>query len=208
MPSKPIARRWNVLGICLAWSTLMTAHGPPAGANEAPVIVTRAEWKASPALSRIAARKQTPRYITIHHTGAAQNSKRNVEYKMRSLQRFSQKKTKLASGRVKPAWLDVPYHYYIGLSGRIAEGRDIQVAGDTNTNYSTEGHIQIVLEGNFEKHEPSSAQLKSLVKLTDWLSYKWKVPADRIRSHKHYASTLCPGEHLVGVIKSLREKNN
>ena len=68
---------------------------------------------------------------------------------MRNLQRFSQKRERLASGKMKVAWADVPYHFVINAAGQIAQGRDINFAGDTNTNYNPKNHIQIVLQGNF-----------------------------------------------------------
>ena len=81
---------------------------------------------------------------------------------MVSLQRFSQTASRLDTGKLKPVWFDIPYHFYIAVDGKIADGRSIKFVGDTNTDYNPTGHALVVLEGNFENEEPSPDQLKSL----------------------------------------------
>ena len=89
-----------------------------------------------------------------------------LEKKMQNLQAFSQRDDKLASGKFKPAWFDVPYHYYIAVDGRIAEGRELKYVGDTNTEYDPTGHALVVVEGSFNTEEPTKAQIDSLKKMT------------------------------------------
>ena len=124
---------------------------------------------------------------------------------MRSLQAFSQSEGILAGGRRKPAWPDVPYHFYIGLDGRIAEARDINFVGDTNTDYDPTGHVLIVLEGNFEKEHASQQQLRALDELSLWLAVTWKIPAAKIKGHRDYAATACPGKNLLNKLPRLRK---
>jgi hypothetical protein len=123
---------------------------------------------------------------------------------MQALQQFSQREDKLASGKLKPAWPDVPYHFYIDCHGNIAEGRELQYVGDTNTEYNPAGHILVVLEGNFENGQPAPEQLASMQNLVSWLAYRWHVPASRIRGHQDYAETLCPGKNLESRLDDLR----
>ena len=125
---------------------------------------------------------------------------------MKNLQRFSQKRERLASGKMKKAWADVPYHFLINGRGQIAQGRDINFSGDTNTNYNPRHHIQIVLEGNFMKEQPTKAQLSKLKNLVTSLAQKWKIPASKIKGHKNHASTLCPGTNLINKIPALRHQ--
>ncbi|HWT00164.1 MAG TPA: peptidoglycan recognition family protein [Pyrinomonadaceae bacterium] len=146
------------------------------------------------------------RRITIHHTASPQKAGVTVEKKMRSLQSFSQSKSRLASGANKPAWPDVPYHYYIAADGRIAEGRDLKYVGDTNTDYDPAGHALVVLEGNFEKEQPSPAQVESLRALAAWLSAEYGLPASEIKGHSDYASTACPGKNLKKALPTLRQE--
>ncbi|MBK6725453.1 MAG: N-acetylmuramoyl-L-alanine amidase [Acidobacteria bacterium] len=91
-----------------------------------PMIISRADWKAQKAIGE--GRPHSIRYITIHHTGELQKPGRTIEAKMQSLQNFSQSVSKLASGKTKPAWFDVPYHFYIATDGKIAEGRELGFA--------------------------------------------------------------------------------
>lgn len=168
-----------------------------------PKIVSRQQWGAKPVGPK--AKRHEIRLITIHHTGVAQNPKRSLEDKLRGLQAFSQREDKLADGRTKPAWPDIPYHYYISTDGRIGEGRETFYAGDTNTEYDPTGHLLIVVEGNFEIETPLPAQMRSLRQLTLWAAHRWQVAPRLIEGHKdHSAQTSCPGKALDAQLGDLR----
>ena len=170
-----------------------------------PAMISRAMWKAAPA--RTGMKPQTPKFITIHHTAERQSAKRSIEQKLRNLQDFSQRPGKLDSGKTKPAWPDVPYHFYIAADGKIGEGRNPNFAGDTNTEYDPTGHILIVLEGNFEIEKPTAAQLRALPRLTSWLMASYRIAASRIKGHNDYAKTACPGKNIKAEIKRLQQGN-
>ena len=171
----------------------------------APEIVPRAGWGAQPADKGLM-QAQRPREIVIHHTAEAQRPEQTLAQKLQLLQRFSRALGKV-QGRAKPAWGDVPYHFYVDAVGRIAEGRDLNYAGDTNTPYSTAGRIQIVLEGHFDKEQPSAAQLRSLDRLVIWLAAKHAIPAAKISGHNdHVPTSDCPGRALKAYLPTLRAK--
>jgi hypothetical protein len=169
-----------------------------------PNILSGEAWKARKPISGM--KEHKPRYLTIHHTASPQNAKASLAQKMSNLQHFSQKDALLATGRFKPAWADVPYHFYIDVNGEIAEGRETKYVGDTNTPYDPTGHIQIVLEGNFEQEEPSTRQLQSLEQLTVWLSLVWRIDPSLVKGHKDYIGTACPGKNLETKLPGLRQK--
>lgn len=176
---------------------------PVAGHDLKPPILTRDQWGAKlPVLER---KWQVPTYITIHHAGVPTKPDVSTAQKLRNLQAFSQREDKLASGRTKPAWPDVPYHYYIGTDGIIAEGRQFVYVGDTNTEYDPTGHVLICLEGNFETEQPTPAQLESMRKMTLWLAHEWRIKPEHIKSHKDYAKTECPGAALYKELPALRQ---
>jgi hypothetical protein len=202
--------RTGVLGQLCATGLAAAAFGvaaaslAPAQAGAAPEIVPRSAWGANPAKTEMM-KPQTPREIVIHHTSVKQQPKLSLARKLRGLQGFSQKPGTV-NGRPKAAWGDMPYHFYIDSAGRIGEGRDVGYAGDTNTRYSTANRIQIVLEGHFDKQEPSPAQLQSLDRLVVWLAAKYRVPAGKISGHNDHVSTDCPGKHLKSYLPTLRQK--
>lgn len=169
-----------------------------------PRIVSRQEWKAKDAVGQM--QPHTAQRITVHHTASPQKEGVAIEKKMQALQNFSQSRSRLASGGYKPAWPDVPYHYYIAVDGQIAEGRDIKYVGDTNTDYDPTGHALVVLEGNFEKEQPSAKQLESLRELVAWLAASYRIPASEIKGHNEYASTACPGAHLKSALITIRRE--
>lgn len=170
---------------------LMVVASPAAALD----IVTRNEWAAKLPLFEMAS--QEPVRITIHHTGTPRRPAKSIEQKLRSLQAFSQSNDKLADGRRKKAWADVPYHFYVDALGQVAEGRDVNSVGDTNTNYDPTGHIAVVVEGNFEVEIPSEDQKQALMELLRELTARHGIPVENTGHHGTFASTLCPGINLT-----------
>lgn len=192
----------------LALSLVAVATGPALAAGDVagPLIVARAEWKAAPANIALM-RPQTAKGIIVHHTGEKQNWKSTLEKKLRGLQGFSMRPgTVGGTGKAKPAWGDMPYHFYIDATGRIGEGRDVAYAGDTNTGYVTDGYIQLVLEGEFGKETPDPRQLDALDKLTIMLAGKYRIAATSISGHNDHAKSECPGKNFKPYLDELRTK--
>jgi hypothetical protein len=163
-----------------------------------PAILDRGGWKAKPALPGM--KEQKPLAIILHHTGVRQNPDVALDAKLRGLQSFSQRPGHVSPTRTKPAWPDVPYHYYVDYAGRIAEGREVQYAGDTNTGYDTTSYVQVVVEGEFEQETPAPEQISSLRKILVWLMLAWNVPLEKISIHKDHAPTTCPGRNFVAML--------
>lgn len=162
----------------------------------------RAAWGAEPPALPLRAHRINR--ITIHHTASRQAPVRATDEKLRGLQPFSQTESVLASGRVKPLWADVPYHFYVAVDGTVAEARPWRFVGDSNTPYDPSGHLLIVMEGNFEE-ELTPAQQQSLERLVAVMVRRFRVPPENVAAHKDFAETLCPGEHLYALLPRLRE---
>src|SRR5262249_31695197 len=143
-----------------------------------PDIVSRAMWRARPALPGM--QEQQVRGIILHHSGVRKNFAAAIEAKMQSLQSFSQRAGRVSPTVTKPSWADVPYHFYIDTSGRIAEGRSPRFASDTNTKYDTSGYIQVVVEGDFEQETVEPKQLAALRDLLVWLMRTRKLGPETI----------------------------
>ncbi len=173
-------------------------------ASAAPLeIMSRTTWKAKVPDAKLM-KQQEPRSIVIHHTSVRQQPNVSLERKMQGLQSFSRVPGKVGNNP-KPAWGDVPYHFYVDARGRVAEGRDINFAGDSNTKYDLKDRIQVVLEGDFEREEPSAQQLAALQELLTMLSAKYKIPAKKITGHNDHAATDCPGTNLKRHFQNLRK---
>jgi hypothetical protein len=156
-------------------------------------IITVEQWGGTPAADSLA-RKHSIIYITLHHAGVPFPEGKDIIQYMRNLQKWS---------RTEKKWIDLPYHYVIGLDGTIYEGRDIRYAGDTNTEYDPAGHALIEVVGNFEEVEPNQKQLDAVVRTMTMLSAKYSVPVDSIRAHRDYSSkTVCPGKNLYPYIQN------
>jgi hypothetical protein len=168
------------------------AHAVPLAGVERSIVPV-ASWGGTPADPALA-RKQTISYITLHHQGEPFPAGKDPVQYLRNLQTWS---------RTTKHWLDIPYHYIIDLDGRIYAGRDINYAGDTNTEYDPMGHALIEVVGNFEEVEPNQKQLDAVVDLMAMLAAKYHVPVARIASHRDYsAQTVCPGKNLYRYVES------
>ncbi|WP_299823759.1 peptidoglycan recognition family protein [uncultured Pontibacter sp.] len=165
--------------------------------------LTRGEWGANAPVLPMRSHKLA--YLTIHHTATKQLPDKSLTDKMKALQQFSQQESKLGDGRTKQPWADIPYHLYVDVHGQVAEGRDINYAGDSNTGYDPAGHLLVVVEGNFEEEEITAKQMETLRLLVPALAKKYKITADRLGTHKDYASTLCPGSKLYAQLPYFRQ---
>lgn len=128
-------------------------------------------------------------HVTLHHTGDAQPLRPEDDpvRRLRGLQSW---------GARDRNWWDVPYHFLMDLEGKIYEGRDYHYMGETNTAYDPGGHFLISIIGNYERQEPTAAQLESIAALMAWAFKEFDLPLDRLGGHYNYATTTCPGKHL------------
>jgi hypothetical protein len=170
----------------------------PAGVRFLP----RAAWNANAPV--LPMKTHTPERITIHHTATRQAPARSLAEKMQGLQRFSQREDSLADGRRKRQWADVPYHLYVAVDGEVAEGREWRYVGDSNTPYDPTGHFLIVLEGSFDSDTLTRGQREALDALVVAAARRWRIPAERIASHRDYAQTRCPGRNVYSELPRLR----
>ena len=155
-------------------------------------IVPVAAWGGTPA-DPAQAHLQTITHITLHHQGEPFKPGTDPQQYLRKLQKWS---------RATKHWVDIPYHYIIDLDGKIYEGRKIDYAGDTNTEYDPRGHALIEVVGNFEEVQPNQQQLDAVVKLMAVLAKKYAVPLDHIASHRDFSTqTVCPGANLYRYVQ-------
>jgi hypothetical protein len=177
--------------LCVLLAT-QAAHAAPSLADVEKSIVSVSSWGGTPA-DPAQVRKQSISYITLHHQGEPFPPGTDPVQYLRHLQSWS---------RSTKHWADIPYHYIIDLDGKIYEGRNINYAGDTNTEYDPMGHALIEVVGNFEEVEPNQKQLDAVVDLMAMLAAKYHVPVERIASHRDYSTqTVCPGKNLYRYVQ-------
>ncbi|MCU0882742.1 MAG: peptidoglycan recognition protein family protein [Hyphomonadaceae bacterium] len=177
------------------------AIAPKAASAKPYPYLNRAAWGArAPLLGGVA---HNPARIVLHHTATPINMARSLASKLRGLQRFSQSDAPLADGRMKAAWIDLPYHYYVGWDGTVGEARDPLLRADTNTAYDPTGALQVCLEGNFEIEWPTVLQIASLEVLVAELTARFGITAP-IVTHKELTLTQCPGQNFDVALARLR----
>ena len=165
-----------------------------AAAAPAISVIPASQWGGVAATSTTAPAKHRIERITLHHGGVLIDPEKTTESYLQSLQAWS---------RREKGWSDLPYHYLIDKQGRVFEGRDINIPGDTNTGYNTGGHALIVVLGNFEEEQPNDAQLKAIVDTMATLTIRYDLPVNTIASHRDYSSvTVCPGKNLTFYLQS------
>jgi hypothetical protein len=95
-------------------------------------------------------------------------------------------------------WADVGYHYLIGKSGAVYEGRDIRARGAHVAGYNT-GTIGVCLLGNFEEDTPPPVQIAAAHTLIGWLATTFALT--HIDGHRAFNDwTQCPGVNLTASL--------
>jgi hypothetical protein len=132
-------------------------------------------------------------FIIIHHSASESGSVESIHEEHRS--------RKDADGN---PWLGIGYHFVIGNGHGMNDGTvqptfrwDEQIHGahSGNAMFNTRG-IGICLIGNFEKAQPTKAQLQSVRKLVRALAVRHGIPRENLMGHASVKATACPGKHF------------
>ena len=196
-------------------------------------IISRKEWKARPAKQTevIEARVEeamvprgSARYLTVHHTGVPA-SRAPLAQKMQKHQAlmFDYSISSEEHGRTTTKHIflrDSPYHFFIDAAGHVAEGRELHFAAFSNTTYLTpiKQHITIAVEGDFNREEPSDAQMRSLIELLADVAKRYSIKLADINYHQNVVAkrvqadgsvqygTDCPGKNLIARFAEIRSE--
>ncbi len=155
-------------------------------------IISREDWNAS---NPKPYKTQIPERITIHHEGEYFSPDSNAAKFIKKVQTWGMSEAR--------NWTDIPYHFLIGLDGKIYEGRNVYTAGETATEYDPTGHLLISCIGNFEEQDVPKAQLESLINLIAFCCKKYQISPETIASHRDYSNqTVCPGTNLYKYLEN------
>ncbi|MEM6730719.1 MAG: N-acetylmuramoyl-L-alanine amidase [Myxococcota bacterium] len=153
----------------------------------------RASWGARP--TRCTTRDSGFDRITIHHTAGPNNDPLSTPARLRQLQSAHM------DGR---GWCDVGYHFIVSQDGRLWEARSLPLRGAHTANHNSR-NIGISYAGNYETALPSNSQLQNGADLLAMLAKDHAIPLDgsRIKGHRDFGATLCPGEFLYSQLGTL-----
>jgi len=103
--------------------------------------------------------------------------------------------------RTDRGWADVAYHYFVGQSGIVYEGRDVTVRGAHVGGFNT-GSVGVCLLGDFTQITPPPAQIVAARDLIRWLTDK--LALTHLAGHNDFnAETQCPGTNLIPLLATL-----
>lgn len=154
-------------------------------------IIPRSAWNARPPKDRNPMANENSG-LFVHHTVAASPTTEAAERaEMRNLQNFHM------DGR---GYLDLAYSFVVAHpSGRVYEGRGVDVAGAHTEGYNSTAYGVAVM-GNFEGDTPTPAVIDSL----RWLRRDYLRLGDRpVRGHRDVNPTACPGRNLYARLSDL-----
>ena len=144
------------------------------------------------------------RKITVHHTGNGVFTDRGVAEVKDELQT-------VLRGEMAMGHDDIAYHYVIDPAGRVWAGRSLRWQGSHVRNWkgidNRVGNVGVMVLGNFERQQPTQAQLATLQTFVIQLQKQHKVPSQKrkggaidknhgVFTHQQLSPTECPGDSL------------
>lgn len=95
-------------------------------------------------------------------------------------------------------WADIGYHFGVGRSGQVFEGRDLAARGTHVEGFNT-GSVGIVFFGNFQIAYPPQEQTEAGRHLIDWLTLR--LGLTHLAGHGEFNDfTVCPGAHMLDYL--------
>lgn len=159
----------------------------------------RSRWHPRPvALSNSVPMSRIHR-ITVHHTAGPSfwgHDEQSVANEIRRIQRYHQK---------DQGWADIGYHFLIDRTGRIWQGRELQLQG-AHARDKNAGNIGIAVLGNYMRQDLTAAQRESLRDFLRVLCARYEIPPREIYTHREICNgqTACPGPNLARFVDETR----
>ena len=181
---------------------------------QAPSITTRSQWRAEAATGQI---RGMPSYthIVVHHAaGNFATTLSEGKRQVANIQRFHQKNR---------GWIDIGYHFLIDAGGNIYQGRTFKeskplaqkptLALGAHVRNQNSGKIGVCLLGCY--HPPAvipcndvltSSATDALVTLISFLCDAYGIPPSKIKGHRDFLNTSCPGNILFAELSKIRRR--
>lgn len=190
-------RAFRTTGAVVAAALATPLVTPPPRAGSAPagvagVVLPREAWGARP--PRPGGTPQTITRMTVHHSAVALPDNRGIVARLQQHQRYHMD---------DKGWVDIAYHYAVDRNGNVFALRDTAIAGDTATDYDTEGHFLVLCEGDFDQEQVSEAQLDGAALIFAWAAKRFGITTATLASHREVTPvTSCPGTGLEAHMTS------
>jgi hypothetical protein len=142
----------------------------------------------------------TPNRITIHHTVTPTSDSMSPQARLRNIQNYH---------RNVLGWCDIGYNFLVSRDGRLWEGRGAARLGTHVANNNT-GNVGISFMGTHTSTQATSTQLDRVAALVRGLRTQYGIATNssRIKGHRDYNSTACPGNALYGQIGTIINRAN
>jgi hypothetical protein len=171
----------------------------PAAPSPFPGVISRTAWARGEPEPTLMNPMLPVRYVTVHHDGLDRLETGTARPTM------ADRIELYRVGHRGKGWGDIGYHFVIDRAGAVWQGRDLRWQG-AHVKDRNEGNVGILVMGNFEIQEPTTAQLRSLRDHLRAVCAYYSVPWTRVFSHREWpgAQTLCPGRNLQRAFVSIR----
>lgn len=159
-------------------------------------VIARREWAGAGPIMSLANPLNGVQRITVHHDGM------NV-FTSTSRADAARRLEGIREAHVGQDWADIGYHYIVDPAGRVWEGRPIALQG-AHVKDQNEHNIGVMVMGNFEESRPTPAALTTLDLFVGSLMQRYRVPLNRVYTHRELGSTACPGRNLQTYMVATR----
>jgi hypothetical protein len=134
--------------------------------------------------------------MAIHHTETPTNDSISPQARLRQIQSYHMDVR---------GWCDIGYHYLMSRDGRLWEGRPGYLRGAHAGGGNNTGNIGVSVMGSHGGTQITDTQLASIASLVRGLAGDHGVELNRtrIKGHREYKSTSCPGNALFGQLDEI-----
>lgn len=165
-------------------------------AADPPATVPQSIWASDgtrPVVERMKPHTKGITSVVLHHTESPNQPPAMEKARLVGVQRFHIE---------EKGWGDIAYHYLIGPSGEIYEGRDVRFQGDSGTSYDLDGRLLVCMVGSFTEQLPEAVAMQSMVALVAAHLHKHGLTPGDVVTHRMVAATDCPGDALQAWFES------
>ena len=151
-------------------------------------LVRRSGWGAADPRGKPITIPTPVRHLFLHHSAGADGGPEVI----RAMQRFHQETRQ---------WADIAYTWLYSPRDRVFyEGRGPGVAGAHTRGHNRDAHAVCVL-GNYQATKPPAHVVEDLAGWARW--HGTAYGPNRYLGHQDVSATLCPGQHLYGLIRDI-----